>query len=237
MLADHSSRLLRQAMKAFNERNAELARGAMGMADQSKATFRAIYSDLLRVGREGTRPVDDMFALLIVLNRLERVGNQAKNFCEETVFAVTGETKQPKVYRIMFADERNDVYSVIAEAIARKAYPNSGRYASYGWNPAEALDERLVTFLDRHGHDVRAAHPDPMPEDRDTINDFHVIVDLDGGLAEHLGRVPFHTVLVRWDLADTGEGVPDDERLEAIYKHLAHEVRGLMETLRGESAS
>ncbi|MHC4959242.1 MAG: phosphate signaling complex protein PhoU [Planctomycetota bacterium] len=237
MLADHSTRLLKQALKAFHEGDAGLARGAMGMADESKATFRAIFSDLLRVGREGVRPIEDLFALLIVLNRLERVGNQAKNICEETVFAVTGETKQPKVYRVMFADERNDLRSVMAEAIARKTYPNSGRYTSCGWNPAEALDERLVAFLDARGHDMQEARPEAMPPDSDTINAYHVIVDFDGGVAERLGKVPFHTALVRWTDDVAAEGIPDDEQLESLYKQIAHEVRGLMETLRGEDAT
>ena len=41
--------------------------------------------------------------------------------------------------------------------------------------------------------------------------------------------VPFHTVALRWEL----DGVGDLDELAHV---LAHEIRGLMETLRGETA-
>ena len=44
-------------------------------------------------------------ALLSALNHLERISDQAKNICEETLFTITGETKAPKVYKILFLDQ------------------------------------------------------------------------------------------------------------------------------------
>jgi len=163
LLADHSIRLLTQAMKAFDERNAELARGAKGVASQAKSTFQKVFFDLLEEGEKGTRPVKDLFALLIVLNRIERVSDQAKNICEETIFAATGETKQPKVYRVLFVDAHNDRASLIAEAIARKAFPESGKYLSAGWEPARSIDGQTAEFLEQHGHDPRGIEPSPLP--------------------------------------------------------------------------
>ncbi|MCB1033830.1 MAG: hypothetical protein KDD47_08365, partial [Acidobacteria bacterium] len=96
LMADQSQRVLKQALKAWDEGNAELARGTIGMAKQAASAYDKTFADLLREGQEGSRPIGDLFALQVVLNRLDRVVAQAKNICEETLFAVTGETKAPK---------------------------------------------------------------------------------------------------------------------------------------------
>ena len=107
----------------------------MGMADQVERTFDTVFADLL--AEEGRRRIKDLFGLLVVFNALERVSDQAKNICEETVFAVTGEGKAAKVYNILFIDEDNSCQSQMAEAMARKSFPHAGRYTSAGRQPAD----------------------------------------------------------------------------------------------------
>ena len=57
----------------------------------------------------------------------------------------------------------------------------------------------------------------------------NIVVDMDGRGREHLGAVPFHTVVVRWDI-DTGAGPA------AVHKQVAPLVSELMERLRGVNA-
>ena len=230
MMADHARQTLSQAIKSFSEDNAELARGTMGMADQMSKSFDKMFSDLVREGQAGTRPIADMFALLVVLNRLERVSNQAKNICEETVFAVTGEQKAPKVYDIHFLDAGNDCWGPIAVAFARKAFPEAGVYSSSGWNPEPALRAGLAEFLDAHGLDSEGLGSRKLTASHDELASHHVIIALEPGALEHLPELPFHTVLLEWDLGGTGEA----GAFEAGYKQLALEVRKLMEILHGE---
>ncbi|MEE8524463.1 MAG: PhoU domain-containing protein, partial [Thermoanaerobaculia bacterium] len=154
LMADQSCRVLGQAIRSWNEANAELARGTIGMADQAAGTFHQVFADLLRAGEEDRRPLKDLFALLAVFVRLSRVADQAKNICEETLFAVTGEIKPPKIYRVLFVDEKNDCQSQLAAAYARKAYPESGRYASAGWAPAATVEPRCLSFMDRNRLDT-----------------------------------------------------------------------------------
>lgn len=233
MMADHDRRVLEQAMTAFSEGNAELARGTMGLASQKGRIFHRVFTDLLREGEKRSRGMEDLFGLLAVLYRLERVGNQVKNLCEETIFIATGETKQAKVYSILFVDEANDRWSQMAEAIARKAYPESGTYRSAGWRPAAAIDPRVAAFFDRRGYAVRHARPDLLPVRYDDLADYNVIVGLQPGTRSHIAELPFQTVLVEWDVVDDSEAV-DDETLEHVWKRMAHEIRDLMEILRGE---
>jgi phosphate transport system protein len=77
------------------------------------------FADLVNAKGENFS-IEDLFAYLGVFNSLERVSDQAKNICEETVFAVTGQTKASKVFRILFLDEDNTLLGPIAETVAGK---------------------------------------------------------------------------------------------------------------------
>lgn len=233
MLCDQSVRMLRSAMQAFEEGSADRARGTKAMADQSGTISARVFLDLLREGEAGTRPVKDLFALLLVLNRLDRVSDLAKNICEETVFVATGQSKEPKVYHVLFVDEHNAFRSVMAEAIARKGYPEGGEYASAGWNPAAAVEPEVLAFLDERGHDLHDRKPCRLRPSLESLNEYHVIVSLAGDPMPHLEEVPYHTVVVTWDV---GEGGKSDEAMEGLYRDLSTRIRDLMETLRGTRA-
>ena len=94
LMAGEARTMLRQAVQAYADGNAESARATMVMAHQVEMTFNNVFSDLLQ--SENDMPLKDRFALFVVYHRLERVADQAKNLCEETVFAATGQTKAKK---------------------------------------------------------------------------------------------------------------------------------------------
>ncbi|MEM7351182.1 MAG: PhoU domain-containing protein [Acidobacteriota bacterium] len=238
LMADQSRAVLRQAMRAWNEGNADLARGTVGMAQQAAVTSRKVFEDLLNEGEERRGPLNDLFALLVIFNRMDRVIAQAKNICEETLFAVSGETKAPKVYRILFLDERNDGASLLAEAHARKAFSEAAVCHSAGWAPAESIEPRALVFMDQRGLDTSALAPSPpVLED---LADYHVIVSFGGDVRPHLPELPFHTVVLEWELGPGPEGM-DQERgeklLEAMHQEIASRLQALMETLRGEEVA
>ncbi len=247
LMADQSGRVLNQAMRAWNEANAELARGTVGMTQQASAASHKVFADLLREGKEDPRPLKDLFALLVVFNRLDRVVAQAKNICEETLFAVAGETKAPKRYRILFVDEKNDCLSQLAEAYARKAFPESGEYASAGWAPAETLEPRCQLFMESHGLDTAGLGPTRLEPTHEELASYYVIVSfgpfappLDGGVPSEVPDVPFHTVVLEWNAGPSMDGLDQErtgELLEEAYKRIAHQLRELMEILRGEEAA
>lgn len=239
MIADQAFRIFDQAMQSFNEGNAELARGTKGMSAQIESTYQKVFSDLLAEGERGTRPVRDLFALLVVINRLSRVSDQSKNICEDTVFSVSGETKAEKIYRVLFIDERNDTLSQLAEVYARKVFPHSGDFSSAGWSPSDRLLPALETFMEANGLDGQDQQPKPLDFTPEELADFHVIVALQPGAREHISRVPFRTVLTHWDLGAIPADVDPEriaEHLGEAYKRLTPRVRELMETLRGEEA-
>ena len=236
LLAEQAGSMLHQAAAAWVAGNAEMARGTKAMAGQVASAFDRVFVDLLEQGEAGQQPVRDLFALLVVLNHLERIADQAKNICEETVFATTGETKEPKVYRVLFVDRDNSFRSQLAAAIARKAFPHSGHYDSAGWAPAAAVDPRLVSFLDPRGIDLSAARPAQLDASRRGLAQYHVVVGLEGELWSQLGELPFRTVFLEWPPEEAAD-LSGDQALERLYRQLSLEIRDLMETLRGEGAT
>jgi phosphate transport system protein len=233
--------MLRQSLRAFRDGNADLAKGTMAYADQVERSFSLVFEELLDEGQRGARPIQDLFATFAIFNRIERVSDKAKNICEQTVFAVTGETKQPKVYRILFMDEANDYYSQIAEAIGRKAYPESGEYVSAGLEPAKTLNPGFIKLMDERGLNVKHPRPTAIDWVPEEWSDFHIIVSLEGPVSRYLENVPFRTVALEWKVPPRPDekASPDEVRrsFEETYRVIANEVGQLMEMLRGDDAS
>jgi phosphate transport system protein len=232
MLAEQARGMLDQAIRSFCEQNPELARGTMAIENQIDTVFDNIFLDLIE--QEGSASLKDLFSLLVVLNRLERVSDRAKNICVEVVFWTTGEGKAPKVFRVLFLDQKNACLSQMAEAIAAKAYPEGGRFVSAGLEPDERINEHVEVFMDSLGCDLSDRTPRQFDASHDMIGGFHVIVGLNLDPSRHIEEVPFHTVLLQWDVPDCPQ--TQDEASEA-YRELAHEIGELMETLHGDEAA
>ena len=237
LMASQSRSMLQQAVQAFAESNAELARGTKAIENQVDATFGKVLADLLRSGKEGSRPLEDVIGLFVIFNVLERVSDQAKNICEDTIFAVTGESKPPKVYRVLFLDDTNADRAPLAAACARKAFPESGSYDSAALQPETSLDPRCQRFLERHGLERPSAGPGVPPVSHRELSPYNVVVSLGGDCS--LPRMPFATSLLIWDVGPSISGKTDAEAeaaLVAMHHCLAVKIRELMETLRGDGA-
>ncbi|MDY7094202.1 MAG: PhoU domain-containing protein [Acidobacteriota bacterium] len=235
LMGEQSRNLLEQALEAWNEGNAELARGTIGMARQAASASEKVFADLLREGDKDRRPVHDLFGLLIIFNRLDRVVGQAKNICEETLFAVAGETKAAKVYRFLFVDEADDALTHIAAAYGRKAFPESGIYATAGWRPAKQVRPELQDFLQKRGLDDEGFEPRELASLGDELSDYHVLISLGGDPRAHLPELPFHTVILEWPMDKLPAGAGEAE-IEGALHTLGHRLGDLMETLHGPGA-
>ena len=234
LIAHQARHTLSQALRAFHEGDVERARLTYGLARQTDLTLETLLKELLQAGEERKRPLADVFGLLRVSKLLKRVADQSENICEQTIFVVSGDTRDPRVHRILFVGAHNDRSSQIAEAYARKAFPESGTYASAGWVPAETLDPALIAFMDAKGMDMRQAEPTPLSDIEHAAEHYNVIVLLTPGGRSHLGEVPYRTTVVDWDIEDTGG--TDSEALEALYQEVVVRVRDLMTTLAGPDA-
>lgn len=233
-IANQAQIMLEQAIKAFNDLNAEAARATMVMEQEIETDLDTVYDEL--TANQDRERIKDLLAVFVVLTHLKRVADQAKNLCEETVFAVTGQSKAPKVYHILFIDDDNSCLSRMAEAIARKNFPGSGNYRSGGRAPAAQTNAAMAAFMRARGIDLSAVRPVALEANLSDLVDKHVIVSLQGPVRKHIARVPFHTTPVEWDVGPVPGNDAGDDQWEALYRNIASLVRELMETLRGPNA-
>jgi phosphate transport system protein len=239
IIGRQAMKILNQALTAFNEGDVELARATYGLADETDSTLQKVQSELLRAGKKDKAPLRDIFALLRSTNLIKRVSEQAENICEQTVFAITGEERDPRVFRILFVGKRNRFASQMAVAYARQAYPESGIYSSAGWSPGSSLVPGLAEFMDSKGASLdEDATPSELRPIEEEAQHFHVIVGLSRKAERHLTEIPFRTVFLSWDLGDlVGKETLTQEEFEEMYQALTPKIQDLMQTLRGRDAS
>ncbi|MDA0312344.1 MAG: hypothetical protein O2992_09545 [Gemmatimonadetes bacterium] len=234
LLGRQAREVLAQSLFSFHKEDPDEAWKTYGFEGQMDQTLRTVTAELLDVGERREHPLRDIFGLLRVAVLIRRVAGQAANISEQTVFWLTGETRDASVFRVLFVGDHNDRASQIAEAYARKAYPMSGAYRSGGLHPSASLDPALIDFMDSKGVDVTQARPSPLKSLDDQARHYHVIVCMQPGLRAQIQDVPFRTVALDWAL-DLPEGM-DTETLETVYKAVAGRVQDLMTTLAGPDA-
>ena len=64
---------------------------------------------------------------------------------------------------------------------------------------------------------------------REQLTKYHFVVGLTATAFENIGRVPFHTTVLCWDLEDANSP-------ETVYRALTPKIRTFLEQLRGDQA-
>jgi phosphate transport system protein len=226
-----------QAITAFNDLSADLARGTMVLEREMEFDLDGIYAELMANPEKST--AKPLLTAFTVFTHLKRAADQAKNLCEDTIFAVTGQTKAPKVYNILFIDRDNSCASQMAEALARKSFPGSGSYRSAGQQPAAQIDPATAAFLQGKGVDIGSATPEPIDFTEHELAELHLVVSLQGSVKNYLPQLPFHTAGLEWDIGADGllpGRSPDEETLKVLYRELSSRIADLMKLLRGKDA-
>jgi phosphate transport system protein len=225
--------MLEQSIKAFGELDQGLARGTMVQEREMEFDLDGIYAELVANQEQVSAP--SLLNTFTVFTNLKRVADQAKNICEDIVFAETGETKEPKVYNILFLDRDNSCLGQMAEALARNAFPGSGSYASAGVNPAAQVDRATVEYLADKGIDIASARPTPIDFTEHELAELHLVVSLQGPVSDYLPQLPFHTTGMEWSISEP-ETPTGAEQLQAVYRELRSQISDLMHQLRGDNA-
>ncbi len=230
MMSEHARRMLTESLRGFQLRDVAVANATLAAAKQFTRYFDKVFADLVKEGDSHSRPSNELFALMATFNRLERVIHQAKNICEETIFVATGKQKDEKTFHILFVDGPNNGASQLAEHFTRKAFPQSGRYRSGGWHCTEEIDPNWVRFAQTVGIDLVKAWPTPLATLLPQLDDYHLVIGFGTESRDRVGRLPFHTTMLTWDVDVSGQP-------ETVYRQLTPRIRELMERLRGEQAS
>ena len=90
-MADLTTGMLREAVRALDETDAALARGVAGRDTELDAEFSAALRQLLTLAMQDQRFFSATIDTVFALKGLERIGDHAKNIAEQVLFVTSGE--------------------------------------------------------------------------------------------------------------------------------------------------
>jgi phosphate transport system protein len=96
-MAEKAQDMLHRALKAFVERDVDLARAIPDEDDEVDALYNQVYRELLTIIMNNPRTIDQATYLLWAAHNLERAADRVINICERVVFTVTGEMMEMDV--------------------------------------------------------------------------------------------------------------------------------------------
>src|SRR6185436_7284476 len=174
-----------------------------------------------------------------IARRFERVADQAKNICEETLYMCTGEYMKHKgaeMLRILFVDENNSCRSQMAAGIANNPDPPGLLISSAGLE-ARAIDWRTVEFMQEKGLDIARQTPKPVSH-IPNLDHYNVIIALAKSAQKIFPPPPTKTVGLDWNVEDPSShpGSLADVRdaYEQTFQYINTHVRELVHALVGE---
>lgn len=225
---DESISILSDARKSFRDGNADMAIALMKVAKRVQNRMDGVYETLF--AEDDRMDGASMMAIFVVFNLLKRIVDQAKNICDQTVYAVKGIAKIPKTYRVLFLDQPGSGLAQLASAIGRKNFPESGFFMPATPGTSDSVSAQLQEFLDERGLPDEELATQRLEVSEHDLDDFTIIVSLNGKYSDYISKVPFHTSALNWAL-------PQDADLTETYRVLREEIQQLMTIMAGDDAS
>jgi phosphate transport system protein len=230
--------MLHDSIEAFVRQDPTLARGVILVEPAVDALLGKLNTDTIEALREQKIVAEMVEPLVNIGRRLERVADQARNVCMETLYMCTGEyAKHPgaETFRILFVGEHNACRSQMAEAIAQALGQPKFIFSSAGVDP-RPIDPRTLDFLKDKGLDVSRMAPKAIHQ-VPNLDHYQVIVGVAHEAQQAFPRSPRKMVYVDWSIDDPSrvEGSPEEVRAayEATFRFLSSHVRDLVGAVLG----
>src|SRR5688572_32722260 len=238
-IANYSIPMLQDAVRAFTDQNAELAKSTMVVEENVDELRNQINAELLGMRQEDRIPLEALTPLMTIARRFERVSDQAKNICEEVLFMCTGEYSKHKgteVLRLLFVDEHNSCVSQMAEGIANSLGQPRLVFASAGIDP-KPVDPATVKYMKEKGIDISRQHSkavDQIPN----LDHYQVIIALAKEAEKVFPPPPTKTVSLGWSVQDPSKvaGSPEQVKAayDAAYQYTSAHINDLVEAILGD---
>ena len=234
---------LRNALQAFAERHAELAKATREREkERTIDNLRyEIHSDLIQLHIEGELPSEALVPLVTIVSCLERVANQASNICEEVLYMCTGEDlrhEYQQVLRVLCVAEHDACRGQMAAGIGNTLEPERIQFSSAGV-ASQPLDPKTVEFLAEKGIDISGQRSKYLSQILD-LKDYAIIVSLCEEAERALPSSPSRPVRISWAVQDPSRIEGTEEEVQVAYQNtfqfLDTHLRELVQAILGDDA-
>ncbi len=239
-IADLSVPMLTDAVRAFVTRDAVLARKVMEIEETVDGLKSRLNHDLVGSFSQNNLPFAALNACMMIARRLERVSDQARNICRETVYASTGEdARHPDSgeYRILFVESAGANRGAIADAVARGFEGASFKFASASIDP-QPVSHATSEFLRARPGSVAPGAPRALTEVPE-LDHYHVVVALDGDVKRAFPRDSRRIVFLDWSVDDPALAPGGPAAVQAAHAgavaFIEGHLRDLVDAIGGEA--
>ena len=237
-IADLAVPMLHDAIRSFVEQNADIASRTIEGDEAVDLLRDKLTTDVTREFREGKMPFEALYPLIMVIRRLERVSDQARNISMETLYLCTGEVVKHRASAtldVLFVDQRSSCRSLMAEAIGTSLGEPGFVFTSAGLEPLP-IEPKTASFMASKGHDVTRAVPRALT-DVPNVEQHDVIILLAPEARRAFPRRPRKAVLIEWPIDDpslvTGSEADVHAAYEKAYTFLSSHIGDLVTAIRG----
>lgn len=224
-LARHAIGMLEDAVKAFVDQDAELARKTIELEDGVDLRKSALIKTLVHLFREGKMPFEALDPLTMIVRRYERVADQARNISTEVLYLCTGEYAKhqgSEVFRVLFVDEHDNCLTKIAEAVANALGQSKFLFTSAGLEPRPVNSETL-RFLEEKGLDPSYLVPRSLLQ-VPNLEHYHLIVALSPEVKKRFPRRPRKGVYLDWTVDDPSLANDTPAEMRAAYERATKQI-------------
>ena len=240
-IAQLSIPMLHDAIQAFVGQNEALARRTIEIEEAVDIIKSDLNRDLVELFRRQEIPFEALSPLMMIARRFERVSDQARNICMETLYLCTGEhPKHPgsDQFRVLFVDESNASLSLMADGFARSLGLPQFVFSSAGVDPKPASEE-VVRFMKGKGIDLSRTAPKAIHQIPD-LDHYQVVVGLVPEVRRAFPKQPRKLVYLDWPMEDPARaGLTPEQRQAAClaaYGLIEAHVRDLVQAVLGNDA-
>lgn len=241
-IADLALPMLRDAVRAFLTQDAALARATIPVEDTIDGLKSRLRKDLIQMYKENRLPFEALDPCLTITRRLERVSDQARNICAETLYLCTGEFAShagAEVYRVLFVDDHNSCRSQMAEAIGQALNEPKFFFCSAGLDP-RPIEPATVDFMRSKGTDLarrtsKAIHQVP------DLDQIQIVIALSGAVRHAFPPGTRKLVYLDWTMDDPSQSPGTAEQrtaaYQAAYQSLREHLTDLLTAILGKTTT
>lgn len=230
--------MLHDAIEAFVQQDPTLARGVILAEPAVDALLGKLNAEVVEALRAQTIAPEMAEPIVTIGRRFERVADQARNVCMETLYMCTGEyAKHPgaETFRVLFVGEHNACRSQMAEAIAQSLGQSKFIFSSAGIDP-RAIDPGTLAFMRDQGFDMGRMAPKAIYQ-VPNLDHYQVIVGVAREAQRAFPRSPRKMVYVDWSIDDPSRVRGSESEIrgayEATFRFLSSHVRDLVGAVLG----
>ena len=239
-IAELSIPMLRDATLAFVNQDAELARRTVETEHVVDLLKSKLNQDLIALFRDDRLPFEALNPLVMISRRFERVSDQARNICMETLYMCTGEYVKhagAEAFRVLFVDQHDSCRSQMAEAIAQALNQPQFIFTSAGIDP-RPVDPELLAFLKGKGLEPSHAGPKSIQQ-VPNLDHYHVVVLLAPEAKKAFPRVPRKLALLEWAVGNPsqvrGTAAEVAAAYESTWRFIDRHIHDLVAAILGEN--